>query len=170
MESSGIKPIFYNRTGNDLSYYTYLKDVVYQVEARFEWNTKRPDLKHDWNEHKHFDIAKRSIALGGRRDIFLGTRECQGYVEPCEFGEGEGAYDETPELALGMQFHSYIYPDESLENENNNLLKAAFWKPVMKNGVIEFVLPQDAEFQRELYEMEIKEFRDGINYSSKEVK
>ncbi len=30
------------------------------------------------------------IEKGGRQDIFLGTRECQGYVKPCKFGEGIG--------------------------------------------------------------------------------
>ena len=32
--------------------------------------------------------SKRMLEKGGRQDIFLGTRDCQGYVEPCEFGEG----------------------------------------------------------------------------------
>ncbi|MFP3442011.1 type I-C CRISPR-associated protein Cas5c, partial [Pantoea sp. SIMBA_133] len=80
--------------GNTLANYTYLKDVRYQVRAHFEFNKHRPDLAHDWNEGKHFNIMKRSLKAGGRRDIFLGTRECQGYVEPCEFGSGEGFYDD----------------------------------------------------------------------------
>ena len=35
-ESKGIKPINMSG-GNDLSYYTYLRDVEYQVIAHFEW-------------------------------------------------------------------------------------------------------------------------------------
>ena len=84
----GIRPIKYNG-GNDLSFYTYLKNCRYQVEAHFEWNQNRPELEKDRNENKHHNIAKRMIERGGRRDIFLGARECQGYVEPCVFGEGK---------------------------------------------------------------------------------
>ena len=39
----GIRPIKYDG-GNDLSYYTYLEDVCYQVRAHFEWNMNRPEL------------------------------------------------------------------------------------------------------------------------------
>ena len=94
-EVKGIRPIKYSG-GNDLSYYTYLKDCAYQVRAHFIWNENRPELKHDRIENKHYEIAKRSIIKGGRRDIFLGTRECQGYVAPCVFGTGTGAYDGKP--------------------------------------------------------------------------
>ena len=79
-EVKGIRPIKYSG-GNDLSYYTYLKDCRYQVRAHFEWNENRPELAADRNENKHHNIARRMIAKGGRRDIFLGTRECQAYVE-----------------------------------------------------------------------------------------
>lgn len=65
---------------------------------------KRADLAQDRNEHKHYDIAKRMVARGGRRDIFLGTRECQGYVEPCTFGGGTSPYDEAEEVALVLCF------------------------------------------------------------------
>lgn len=87
-ETKGIRPIKYNSNKNDLSYYTYLKDCRYQVKAHFIWNENRPELEADRNENKHHNIAKRMIIKGGRRDIFLGCRECQAYVEPCNFGEG----------------------------------------------------------------------------------
>ena len=80
-QSKGIRPIMYNNGKNDLSIYTYLSDVCYQVRAHFEWNEHRPDLEKDRNENKHYAIAKRMLERGGRRDIFLGTRECQGYIE-----------------------------------------------------------------------------------------
>ena len=108
-ESKGVKPIKMNR-GNDLSYYTYLRDVEYQVLAHFEWNNHRTDLIDDQNENKHHNIAKRSIEKGGRRDIFLGTRECQGYVETCLFGEGESFYDHYGDLDLGYNFMVTIIP------------------------------------------------------------
>src|SRR3990172_2723118 len=114
----GAKPIKYQSGGNDLSIYTYLADVEYQVQAHFEWNENRPDLEHDRNEHKHFCVAKRMIERGGRRDVFLGTREGQGYVEPCTFGEGEGYYDKYPgEMPFGLMFHGFDYPDEGKPDE-----------------------------------------------------
>ncbi len=63
-EVKGIRPIRYGG-GNDLSYYTYLKDCRYQVRAHFEWNKNRPELAADRNENKHFEIAKRMIRRGG---------------------------------------------------------------------------------------------------------
>ncbi len=163
-ESVGIRPIKFFKGPNDLSYYTYLKDVAYQVEAKFEWNNNRRDLQEDWNENKHFAMVSRAIESGGRRDIFLGTRECQAYAEPCRFGEGLGHYDEHDELSFGIQFHSFIYPDEAFDNATYNHLTAAFWKPVMKNGIIEFVPPLEAEFRRTLYPMDKKSFKAGINF------
>ena len=67
--------------GKDLNYYTYLKDVEYLVKVHFEWNGLRKELENDRNEKKHEQIFLRSLERGGRRDIFLGTRECIGYVE-----------------------------------------------------------------------------------------
>src|SRR5699024_6388940 len=76
-EVKSIRPIKYQHglkeAGNDLAYYTYLKQVQYQVKAHFEWNDNRPELAGDRNENKHHCIARRMIERGGRRDIFLGT-------------------------------------------------------------------------------------------------
>lgn len=68
--NKGIRPIAYNG-GNELAYYTYLKDVRYQVRAHFEMNCNHPELEEDRNEYKHHNIAKRMVKRGGRRDIFL---------------------------------------------------------------------------------------------------
>ena len=46
-ESKGIRPIRYNDGTNDLSIYTYLTNVEYQVQAHFEWNLYRKDLAKD---------------------------------------------------------------------------------------------------------------------------
>lgn len=139
-QTRSVKPIKYHESGNDLSIYTYLTDVEYQVQAYFEWNPKREDLAADRNDNKHYFIARRMIERGGRRDIFLGTRECQGYVEPCKFGEGEGFYDDYPdELAFGLMFHGFDYPDEVHEDQ----FYARFWRPKMVKGVIEFARPDD---------------------------
>ncbi len=143
-ESKGIKPLKYGGRGNELAYYTYLRDVEYQVQARFHWNLHRPDLASDRNENKHYFTAKRMIERGGRRDIFLGVRECQGYVEPCVFGENEGFYDALPELSFGMMFHGFDYPSETGVEE----LHARFWAPVMKNGVVDMIKPSECTIRR----------------------
>lgn len=139
-QTRSAKPIEYGG-GNSLSIYTYLTDVEYQVQAHFEWNLHREDLAKDRNENKHFFVSKRMIERGGRRDTFLGTRECQGYVEPCSFGEGESFYDNYGELGVDLMFHGFDYPDELGKNE----LYARFWRPKMMSGVIEFIRPEHCE-------------------------
>ena len=156
-EVKGIRPIKYSG-GNDLAYYTYLKNCRYQVRAHFEWNENRPELKNDRDENKHHQIALRMIRKGGRRDVFLGTRECQGYVEPCEFGSGEGAYDDLPELGFGLMYHGITYADEAYSEETQQKMTARFWYPVMKNGVIAFPRPEDCPGQKHLRNMEMKPF------------
>jgi CRISPR-associated protein Cas5d len=137
-QTKGMKPIKYYGGGNDLSIYTYLADVEYHVRAHFEWNLYRADMEKDRNDMKHWIVAKRMIERGGRRDIFLGTRECQGYVESCSFGEGKGFYDEAGEIAYGLMFHGFDYPDELGKNE----LYARFWNPKMTDGVVNFIRPE----------------------------
>ncbi len=163
-EVKGARTLKYHGSGNDLSYYTYLKKCYYQVQAHFEWNINREELKNDRNENKHHNIAKRMIMKGGRRDIFLGTRECQGYVEPCHFGEDEGFYDTLPELSFGLMYHGITYPDESYSEETRGRITVHFWKPKMKNGVIEFLRPEECPFHKSLHEMEMKIFKNKNNF------
>ncbi len=168
-ESKGIKPLkMDNAKKSELSYYTYLRgdrhgdqSLEYQVLAHFEWNEHREELIDDRNEHKHHNIAKRSIRKGGRRDIFLGTRECQGYVEECVFGEGEGFYDQYGELDFGVMFHGYDYPDETGEDE----LVVRLWRAKMKDGIIEFPAPKDCDpsLRRSIRKMTAKEFVNNRN-------
>lgn len=164
-EVKGIRPIKY-QGGNDLAYYTYLKKCYYQVRAHFEWNENRPELTRDRNENKHHNIAKRMIEKGGRRDIFLGTRECQGYVEPCRFGEGLGAYDSVPELSFGLMYHGITYADEAYSKETQGMMTANFWYPKMKNGIITFPRPENCSMHKTLRPMEMKAFGDELqNFS-----
>lgn len=161
-EVKGIRPIKYTG-GNDLSFYTYLKNCRYQVMAHFEWNENRPELICDRNENKHHCIAKRMIEKGGRRDIFLGTRECQGYVVPCKFGEGEGHYDNIQELAFGLMYHGITYADEAFSEETKNCMTARFWYPKMQNGVINFLRPEKCPLYKKLRPMEMKIFSETDN-------
>lgn len=158
MESKGVRPINLSG-GNTLANYSYLRDVKYQVRAHFEFNKHRQDLQADFNENKHHNIAKRCVEKGGRRDIFLGTRECQAYVEPCEFNTGEGFYDEIDEMHFGTMIHGLNYPDET----GKNMLEARLWEPKMKFGVIEFIRPEDCTLVRPVRAMEPKSFVLGEN-------
>jgi CRISPR-associated protein Cas5, subtype I-C/DVULG len=170
-ETKGIRPIRYFKDANDLSYYTYLKDCRYQVRAHFIWNENREELKMDRNEGKHFSIAKRMIERGGRRDIFLGTRECQGYVAPCAFGEGEGFYDEIEELNFGMMYHGITYADEAypaqVEETEGNLC-VRLWQASMARGVVSFCPPWEC-IHRVVRKMEVKPFgREHNNFTGLE--
>lgn len=158
-ETKGIRPIKYDE-GNELSYYTYLRNVRYQVRAHFEMNYNHPELEEDRNEHKHHNIAKRMVKRGGRRDIFLGTRECQAFVELCEFGEEEGYYDDMDgELDYGFMYHGITYPEEAVLEEDKGKMTVRFWKPVMeKGGIIEFIRPEKCTKKRHIKEMERKVF------------
>ena len=161
-ETKAIRPISYNG-GNELAYYTYLKDVRYQVRAHFEMNLNHPELEGDRNEHKHHNIAKRMVQRGGRRDVFLGTRECQAYVEPCDFGEGKGYYDDMPgEISYGFMYHGITYADEAVLPEEKNKMTANFWYPVMKQGgVIEYIRPEDCPKKRFIRGMKPRIFGQG---------
>jgi CRISPR-associated protein Cas5d len=148
-QTRSAKPVKYGGVGHDLSIYTYLADVEYQVQAHFEWNLNRADLAHDRNENKHYFVAKRMIERGGRRDVFLGTRECQAYVEPCTFNEGDSFYDNYPgEISFGLMFHGFDYPDEATDGEVGSFY-ARFWRPTLATrGLVEFVRPDNKSLIR----------------------
>ncbi len=156
-ETKGIRPIKYYNDKNDLSYYTYLKTCYYQVRAHFIWNENRPELIADRNEHKHHNIAKRMIERGGRRDIFLGTRECQGYIKPCIFGEGTGFYDEIPELDFGMMYHGITYADEAYSEDTKGMMSIRLWHAIMKKGILLFLPPWEC-IHKPIRKMNIKKF------------
>jgi len=153
-QTRGMKPLDYISGGNTLAIYTYLTGdarsetpaditdgpgVEYQVRAHFEWNPHHVALAADRVDGKHYAIAKRSLEHGGRQDIFLGTRDCQGYVAPCVFGEGLGDYDNDGSLDYGLTFHSFDYPDET----GVGRLGTNFWRPKLVNGVLTFPRPDD---------------------------
>ncbi|KRN44683.1 type I-C CRISPR-associated protein Cas5c [Limosilactobacillus ingluviei] len=153
-ETKAIRLLKYNDVQkSDLAHYTYLRDVEYQVLAHFEFNQHRPDLAQDRNINKHLAIMKRSIKRGGRRDIFLGVRECQGYVEPCEFGSGEGYYDGKDQI-FGIMEHGINYPDETGQDQ----LAVRLWNTKMVDGVITFPRPEECPIVRSLHGLSAKDF------------
>lgn len=157
-ERKGIRPIKYDG-GNDLSYYTYLTDVRYIITTHFEFNMRRLDLKGDFDENKHYFIMKRSLEKGGRRDIYLGTRECQAYVEPGDESE-IGYYDNMGEMQFGLMYHSFSYPEQNGKEE----LRALFWHPKMIDGIIQYCAPDECEKSIFIKKMKAKRF-DHTNYS-----
>lgn len=155
-QTKGTKPLEFGG-GNTLAIYTFLSDVEYQVRAHFEWNMHRPELKDDRIEGKHLAIAERTLERGGRQDIFLGTRDSQGYVEPCAYDSGVSPYDGAGELAYGLMFHGFDYPDETGENN----LQARFWRPTMTNGRIRFDRPEACTVRKLVRTMIPKKFGKG---------
>lgn len=152
-QTKGTKPLEFSG-GNTLAIYTFLSDVEYQVRAHFEWNEHHEALEKDRIDGKHYAIAKRMLERGGRQDIFLGTRDCQGYVSTCVFGEDEGAYDRDDEIGYGLMFHGFDYPDEMGADE----LYARFWYPTLKKGVLTFDRPEDCKHRKFVRKMDPKTF------------
>jgi len=169
-QTKGTKPIEFSG-GNTLAIYTFLSDVEYQVRAHFEWNNHHKALEKDRIDGKHFAIAKRMLERGGRQDIFLGTRDCQGYVEPCIFDEeeGKGAYAEVDEIGYGLMFHGFDYPDETGTDD----LYARFWYPKLKKGVLTFERPEDCKYRKFVRKMDAKSFGIGnlksVNLEAEEM-
>ncbi len=155
-QTKGTKPLEFGG-GNTLAIYTFLADVEYQVRVHFEWNMYRPELEEDRIDGKHYTIAQRMLERGGRQDIFLGTRDCQGYVEPCEFGSGNSDYDGAEKLDYSLMFHGFDYPDETGVKE----LHARFWRPTMTDGHISFIRPEDCSIRKFVRNMDAKKFGKG---------
>ncbi len=164
-QTKGTKPQEYSG-GNTLAIYTFLSDVEYQVRAHFEWNMARSELEADRNEHKHHNIARRMLERGGRQDIFLGTRDCQGYVEPCGFGSGTSELDGAGELSLGLMFHGFDYPDEVGGDD----LHARFAHIVMRDGVIRLERPEACTVKKRVRAMSVKAFglSDSVHCADEE--
>lgn len=145
--------------GNDRATYMYLYKPRYQVKAWLVWNENRPEFANDRLTHKHKEILEKSLAHGGRYDIFLGTRECQADVYPCTFGSGEGCYDNLESLEIGMQLHGIIYPDEGYDEATRNQMTVCYWRPVMEHGIITFPEPKECEIQHKVRNMRPKKFK-----------
>ena len=160
-QTKGTKPLEYGggKSTHTLAIYTFLAEVEYQIQAHFEWNTAQPDLTGDRVEGKHFAIAQRMLERGGRQDIFLGTRDCQGYVEPCEFGSGTGELDGAGDLSFGLMFHGFDYPDETGDHK----LHARFWRPTLTNGALRFPRPEECTIRKFVRDMTPKRFGIGEN-------
>lgn len=169
-EAKGQKLKMFASKQADLSQFTYLKNVEYQIRAHIEWNLAQPALKEDRIMGKHMGIALRHVHRAPRRDPFLGTRECAAYVEPCVFGSGKGAYDGCGTHDLGFMYHGIIWPGEGdtpSEGETGDAY-VNFWNPTMKDGVIDFIRPQACDVRKVIHDVPFKKFMPDVNCNTKE--
>lgn len=145
-ESHGVRALLSNYKA-DLNYMTYVRKVEYLVKFHFEWNFSRGDLTKDRKMSKHQTLMERSLEVGGRRDAFLGTRECYATIEPLtkeEYQTATTAYDgET--LDFGIMFHTFTYP----KTEKMPLI-AHYTRTQMVNGVITYKSKSDCEIRNEI--------------------
>ncbi|HEM6116120.1 type I-C CRISPR-associated protein Cas5c [Streptococcus pluranimalium] len=147
-ELHGVRALLSNYSA-DLSYVSYLSDVEYLVKFHFTWNDNRPDLEHDRLPNKHEAIMARSLKKGGRRDVFLGTRECHGLIDAISQEEYESAT--VPDcykgqtIDFGIMFHSFAYP-----TDKQTPLRSYFTQTVMENGTIHFKAQSECEIMNTL--------------------
>ena len=156
-QNIGTKGLSYNEGIKSIFNHTKLCDVRYQVLFHIEWNLNHPELETDRSLTKHGTIIERCIDKGGRQDVFLGTRDCMGYVVPAVFGMGKGFYDEVPEYYIGNMYHSITYPDTAFDDATKDMLTVNFARDVvMKNGVITFLRPEECAHKP------VREVKNGI--------
>lgn len=159
-ETKGMNSPLMNGS-NDLNYYTYLKDVEYLIKVHFEWNMQRVDLEQDRDEKKHEQIFLRSLKRGGRRDLFLGTRECIAHIDYIRESDFETAVTpfEGTNISFGIMFHSFEYPgDPNNRGEDDSKLRSNFTTVVMKNGRVDFLRPEECEIHHQLNNYKVKRF------------
>lgn len=136
----------YSAPGYDISYYTYLHKVSYQVRVALEWSNDK-NYEQDRNIGKHLSSVDRWIMRGGKRPIFLGIGECIGYVEPCVFGEGKSYYDNV-DMDFGIMFHSFTYANQAYDENTENALTTNLFNAKMENGIITFPRAEDTPIKR----------------------
>ena len=85
------------------------------------------------------------------------VRECQAYVEPCEFDSDVGFYDEREDIYFGTMVHGINYPDETGRDQ----MEIRLWNPVMRKGIIEFIRPEECTNVRKVRDMKAKSFGES---------
>lgn len=145
-ESIGARTLL-NKGGNDINSYTYLKKVCYLVKYHFEWNMDREDLANDRNAKKHEAVMERSLKKGGRRDVFLGTRECYAFVDKIDKEKYESikSFYDGQTISFGIMFSEFIYPTKP-----GGELISCFTETTMKDGIIKFKDSNECEIRNTL--------------------
>ena len=142
-------PNFYT-TGCDLGYRTYLRNVSYQVRVALEWSNDTR-YEEDRNFAKHINSARRWLKRGGRMPIVLGTSDCMGFVEPCDFESHAGYYDDI-DMSMGIMFHSHTYANQAYNKETTGKLTTNMWACDMHNGIVTFPEAKDCPIHRILHD------------------
>lgn len=130
-ETMTLTRLNYFKSGRDISVYTYLRDVRYQVLARLEFAQEIPRE----TRLKHFSILRRMLKRGGRRMIYLGTASCPAEIALTRFGTGEGYYD-GESADFGLMYHSISY-------RSGCACSVQLFQCRMQRGIIVFPTPQD---------------------------
>lgn len=160
LETKGTKII--NVLGNEqqLAFYTYLREVEYEIQAHFVFVKNRIDLYEDFNANKHIAIATKSLKKGGRRDVYLGSRECYADVKPCVFGEKPSFYDGKIK-EIGNMFFKFDYGTEMID--------VYFADIKIENGIIDFSKLKSKKVNTIKNTMTSKEFIIEKNMSIEKV-
>ncbi len=135
-ESITLTRLDYFKKGRDISVYTYLRDVRYQVLARIEFAQDIPCE----TRLKHFSILRRMLQRGGRRMIYLGTADCPADISLTRFGAGGGYYDDES-TDFGLMYHSISY-------HNGKPCSVQLFHCCMQRGIIIFPSPQNCTVSR----------------------
>ena len=124
--------------------YTYLKDVEYYVEGHIELNEENTDVeeKNEVSLRKHYEIMLSSIRRGGRRPVFLGTKECVCFVDLIsekdfneakqEFEEAKSFYSNHPDIPFLRMFYGFDY------NRNGTVKARHFCNGVIQKGMVDY--------------------------------
>lgn len=146
---------------------SYLYNVHYIIEAHFEWSGKHPE---DENLGKHLDIFHRSLEAGGRRDVFLGLRECTAIVEPIDekfyalksqdrfnavVDEQHGKWKRLGQtgltMGIGLMFYAW---DWGAAKDGTDV--PIFFNALVKKGILEYPRPEDdATLIRQVFERRV---------------
>ncbi len=145
----------------DRAYHTYLQDVRYQVEFRFEFNRHYLQFASQWgNSRKYLNEIVRAIIAEGRHEPYLGKSECvPSYIRPCRFGDGEGYYDHAGTKSFGYLKWGLTYPDEAYDGETEGCITEHIWQAKMVDGIIKYP-PPDECLRRKIREAVIGHFPD----------
>ena len=68
-------------------------------------------------------------------------------------------------MSFGIMVHGITYPDESKVEEGKGEMSIRLWKPVMQDGIIHFITPDECPIVKDVGKQEIKVFEKGINFS-----
>lgn len=129
-EYMALTRIDYFKSDRDISVYTYLRDVRYQVLARIEFAQNIPQEIR----LMHFSRLRRTLKRGGRRMIYLGTASCPAELSLARFGSGSGYYD-NESADFGLMYHSISY-------QGGKPCSVQLFHCQMQRGIIIFPTPK----------------------------